>query len=889
VNTPTSSDGLEIHLVAHTHWDREWYRPAVQFQQRLVALIDELLDGPPGMPFLLDGQTVVLDDYLALRPERASEVAARLRAGALEAGPWYVLPDELIPSDEALVRNLLAGRRTLRRLRATPPPVLYCPDSFGHPAALATLALGFGFPLVIVWRGYGGRRWPNGDVVRFRAPDGSTALLYHLPPSGYEAGSHLPSDDTAARTHAAALRGTLGPRSSLGVVLLPHGADHHAPQPDQSRAIAALERELPHDTVLRSSLGAFAAGLVDRAAARHLPIVEGDLRDSYGYAWTLQGTLGARATRKRENALVERLLIRDVEPWAALAHLRDRRSRRHLLEAAWKPLLLSHPHDTLCGCTIDEVARAVEARLDESRAAAEGVRDDAIDVLLGHDAVAARERRAEWTPVVVLRNRTPRRRSGVAEIELDIVLGEAPVGPGSAGAASVPRGVPVVSLGAKAVPQQVLARARQFVREESPRHYPRNRLVERRRILAWVEAVPAYGLRTLPVVEGARRRRRPPETARAGDGWIENNLLRIDTEPDGLTVVTSDGRSIADVLSFVAEGEAGDLYTQSAIAATTVGSRLTRKRTTSRGPLRAELLTRWELEIPERRLTTAAGAARVSPSTRARIDATVEIDAGAPFVRIRLASASRLTDVRLRARVRTDVAPAGVLADAAFGPVARHPLSVPDEDRAMEHPPSTAPLHRYVTLHDRERGCTVYSDGLAEYEVADGSVLVTLARAVGELSRGDLRERPGHAAWPVETPGAQSLTPWRAMLALFPHGPLRAGLLPTIEGVADEVLLPLIGHTWRTALAPPELLEGAQLVGRGLAYGTIKESEDGEWTVLRCVNLLNESVMGAWRVPNVRESCLARLDETPLGARVVQSGVIAFEAPPRGVVTFLAR
>src|SRR5215212_3278202 len=122
---------LDLHVVTHTHWDREWYHPAARFRQRLVALIDELLDAPgDGESFLLDGQAVVLDDYLEVRPERAAELAERLRAGTLEAGPWYVLADELIPSGEALVRNLLAGRRTLRRFRAVAPPVLYCPDSF---------------------------------------------------------------------------------------------------------------------------------------------------------------------------------------------------------------------------------------------------------------------------------------------------------------------------------------------------------------------------------------------------------------------------------------------------------------------------------------------------------------------------------------------------------------------------------------------------------------------------------------------------------------------------------------------------------------------------------------------------------------------------------------
>jgi alpha-mannosidase len=153
---------LRVLVVSHTHWDREWYHPAGRFRHQLVALVDELLDDPPaeGTSFLLDGQAIVLDDYLAIRPERRAELSALLRAGRLEAGPWYVLADELIPSGEALVRNLLAGRDALGSLRAEAPPVLYCPDAFGHPAALPDLAAGFGLPLVIAWRGYGGRRWP---------------------------------------------------------------------------------------------------------------------------------------------------------------------------------------------------------------------------------------------------------------------------------------------------------------------------------------------------------------------------------------------------------------------------------------------------------------------------------------------------------------------------------------------------------------------------------------------------------------------------------------------------------------------------------------------------------------------------------------------------------
>ena len=105
-----------VHLVSHTHWDREWYQPAVRFRQRLVALVDELMDSPSlahrGAAFLLDGQMAVVEDYLAVRRERAGELSTLLKSGEIEAGPWFVLADELIPGGEALVRNLLAGRRT---------------------------------------------------------------------------------------------------------------------------------------------------------------------------------------------------------------------------------------------------------------------------------------------------------------------------------------------------------------------------------------------------------------------------------------------------------------------------------------------------------------------------------------------------------------------------------------------------------------------------------------------------------------------------------------------------------------------------------------------------------------------------------------------------------
>ena len=101
---------LDVHVVSHTHWDREWYLTHEQFRFRLVALVDRLLDlldaDPSYKHFHLDGQTIVLEDYLEIRPEQEPRLRRAIEDGRILIGPWYVMPDEFLVSGESLVRNL---------------------------------------------------------------------------------------------------------------------------------------------------------------------------------------------------------------------------------------------------------------------------------------------------------------------------------------------------------------------------------------------------------------------------------------------------------------------------------------------------------------------------------------------------------------------------------------------------------------------------------------------------------------------------------------------------------------------------------------------------------------------------------------------------------------
>ncbi|AHG91178.1 glycoside hydrolase family 38 [Gemmatirosa kalamazoonensis] len=906
---------LDVLVVPHTHWDREWYHPVGRLRQRLVALVDELLDDPVPPPgsFLLDGQGAVLDDYLAVRPERRDALAAAVRDGWLEAGPWYVLADELIPSGEALVRNLLAGRRTLAALGGSPPPVLYSPDAFGHAAALPVLARGFGCGVTIAWRGYGGARWPDGDAAWWRAPDGEATLLFHLPPDGYEYGSSLPADPRRAADRWREMRAVLAPRARLGLVLVQNGADHHARQRRWREALDALREAAAPDRVSHASLPAFADEAGRRARETELPTVQGELRDSYGYAWTLQGTFATRAAQKRRNAHAQRLLERDVEPWLALLALRDGvvgdgadDGRRALLQAAWRTLLLCHPHDTLCGCSTDEVARAADARFDDAIAQGRGLRSDALALLLGHDADAAREQRSAWRPTLVVRNRAARARGGATEVELATFVRDVAVGPGSAGTwrPVKPLGAtPHVRAGDDDLPLQILGRALRHDRVEAPRHYPDDDIVEAARAVVWVPRLDGHEVRAFAIAATAAESGAagPSHPVRVGDGTLDNGLLGVAVDARGRVSLRALGGAVhvESLVGFEDVGDAGDTYTHSPVGAPLRSAWFAGAKTVDRGPLRGTLELRYRLRVPAALRVEPDADTFSRPTKRAgrhvEIPLTVRLslDADASFVRVHVRGDNVARDHRLRVVFASGVRSESVLADAALGPVVRTPIAVPAGDAVAERPPDTAPLHRWVARTDGQRTSALVSDGLGEYEARpDGAIAVTLVRAVGELSRPDLPERPGHAGWPVATPEAQCPGPFEARFAVaLLDGPLDPA---AVERLADDVLLPLCGETLRPALVLPPPAGGLTLDGDGLAFSCAKPSDDGEWVVLRCVNATDREVRGVWRlrVP-VRDAVAARLDETP-GASLAVEGAgdesrLPIVVPPRGVSTVLVR
>lgn len=390
-------------VVSHTHWDREWYLGFQRRRVRLVQMMDALLDllarEPRFTSFTLDGQTIPLEDYLEVRPERRAEIGERVRQGRLLVGPWYTSPDEFLVSAEALIRNLMLGHRIAAEFDG-PMRVGYLPDSFGQMAQMPQILLGFGISSAVFWRGMGDE--PGKSEFRWRAPDGSTVLAVHLP-EGYGNAADLPIERKALVERMATLRSKLSRCATTDHLLLMNGGDHHWPQEDLPQVLDLANEALEGVDLVQGTLPMYIEAIEKANPA--MPTIEGELRCAK-YTYLLPGTLSSRMPLKQRNAAVQTLLERWAEPLSALASLvtNDKLANlptcnlQPLIWQAWKYLLQNHAHDSICGCHIDPVQREMELRFNWAEEIAEEVTNRSLRAIVELIDTSAS---GETIPVVV--------------------------------------------------------------------------------------------------------------------------------------------------------------------------------------------------------------------------------------------------------------------------------------------------------------------------------------------------------------------------------------------------------------------------------------------------------------------------------------------------------
>jgi alpha-mannosidase len=855
-----------IHLVPHTHWDREWYEPFQVFRMRLVELVDQLLDSMEAddrLAFTLDGQVATIDDYLEVRPAGRERIVRLIAEGRLAIGPWQILMDEFLVSGETIIRNLEIGWRAAENLGAA-MPVGYLPDMFGHIAQMPQILRRAGIRHAVVWRGVPAAI--DRHAFTWRSPDGSAVRAEYLV-GGYGNGAYLLAipdrlADKVAR-YVDASRAFYGDRSILAM----YGTDHAVPSPRLATIVADANAQREDIEVrietLSTYIRVFDAAVADPAAPdpQPAPVWTGELR-SAARANMLMNVTSARIDIKVAAARAERVLERYAEPIAAL-HGGDWPER--LLELAWRRLVDNSAHDSICGCSQDAVVNQVLTRFAEAEQIGRGVLAAAIRPL------AATAPRGS----VVVINPSPRERTDVVEVDVDVPAAweavELELADGTRVAtqlveqpASVLRRL---RLTGRQVPELFARRlhGRELFGHSLDGHVierdgptPHLTLIvddpsaeadfdvdtildavatavardpdeawdvtvvrgDRRRLLAAIPA-PALGASTVRPVE-ARQGVIDPEAVAVGERSIRNGLVAVTVADDGTLEIEGGGVRLTGVGRIADGGDYGDTYNYGPPAEDRIVDRPTVVVVAPQtaGPIRGSLdiVSRYDWPIG----LTKDGAARHEATAVAEITTTVELRTGEPFVRIAVALTNPARDHRVRWHLPL---PAPTDHSAAEGQFAVVERGLIEEAGHGEVPTPTFPAHGFV----HAAGATILLDHVTEYELVEARELaLTLLRSTGLISRNDNPFREDPAGPEVPVPGAQMVGPWSATFAVLPHAGSweEAGVLE----VAEAWHLPFITTAGRAVdnagATASGITRGLRIDGRGVVLSALRRLGD---------------------------------------------------------------
>lgn len=849
---------MKCYLVSHTHWDREWYLPFESFRARLVDTIDrllELLNEDPGYYFLLDGQTIILDDYLEIRPERRAELEGYCKAGRLALGPWYVQPDSFLPAAETHVRNLLEGRLAGRSY-ATPSEVAYTPDSFGHPAQFPQIFKGFDLKLFVYWRGNGNEIDQLPSLFLWQAPDGSYIRAYHMA-EGYFNAASLPAETEAAAAYLEQAVRRLAEHDESDQVLLMNGVDHAPPDSNTGPAAESLARHTGWQ-VKRALLDHFAADLPAGG-----PMYRGEFCGAR-VANLLPGVWSARLPLKLRNHRLERLIFGWAEPWAALGHLLGIPAEKAALKKARRLLLQNQAHDSICGCSRDRVHRHMETRYDAAQDLAEETTSRILEHLSGYATV----RRFPWSDCLDLAvfNPSPHSRTDVVRFPLQ-------PSPWLEHEGEEERNLevhPLLQAGLNAPGFAVDGKPARLLTDESegrihllPESPPK--------IVEFIAShVPAFGWRRFRLEPAGAA----PDQVDSGT-VIEEGSIAVEADPDDGTFTVRFGKTaFKGICGIEDRGDRGDTYDFDPVGENDyLLKEVTIERREHECGLK-NLLVRRVLSLPAG-LTPERGR-RSENRCNMVLETEACLAAGLPRLDLTVKYENAARDHRLRLLFPTGAPVSQFFAASTFDTVRRQ-TALPDDQNWVHPAPCTFPHQGFVSAN----GLTVSAYGLPEAEVTpEGIIAVTIVRAVGWLARHDLLSRPQPAGPAVPTPEAQCQGWIEAKLALF------FGLDESAAADADLGLKAVVAQEAPLLKAGFSLLE---IEPRQILLSALKPPEEGEGLILRLLNPSDREIKACIKTGFPLNRVIPiRIDENSAEHTLsVKENIIEIPVPPHALRSLL--
>ncbi len=750
-------NGRNLTYVTSTHWDREWYQPFQHYRMRLVELFDRwLADRETGRiegPFQTDGQWIPIEDYLEVRPHRREHIRYLVATEKIVPGPWYVQPDEFLPSGESLLRNLEEGHCCVREFGGNPSKAGLVADQFGHISQLPQIFAGFGIRAAFLWRGLPANvpSW-----FLWRGADGTTLPTHAFPGLGYVAFAALVRTGMDARRDKLVAREAMKAleeyfhhecsRSSLSQILLFDGADHF--QIDFE--VWHLIRNFAEQNGIQARHGSLDEYLEAALAGveKIQTVLSGELREPgqnvdriQQDAWLIPGIASSRMDLKLRNAECETLLCSWAEPFCALAGERVLGSG-DFLRVAWRHLLQNHAHDSIGGCSVDQVHRDMHYRFDQAELIAEGLLARVLPALADGECGAPN---SQGFDLVIFHPHPVH-----SEEPVQVTLRFPEDWPKFAEWFVPPERLPAFRIfdsGGHEVPYWRLAQREgcawmQPLRQNFPLA---GKAVEVD--LVFRPVLPALGFaryRVLPgkagddlhYVEPTRHPSCP--SLRTGLHSMENAILRVEVNPNGTLNLTDKrtGRLYPDLLTLESGGDFGDGWffgkPQQDEISSSRGAHA-RISLVEDNPLRCAFRVQLCMQVPSGR--SHEKSARGADLAMLRIDWTVRLAVDSPRLDLELKVDNVACDHRLRVLFPSMARTADTfLTDSAFDVIERKIELRSDNHKFREQQVETVPMQSWVACYSDGAGLAILAQGLREAAVLDfpdRPIALTLLRAVG--------------------------------------------------------------------------------------------------------------------------------------------------------------
>lgn len=872
-------------LISHTHWDREWYLPLENFRMRLVDLIDHLLDileEDAGYRFHLDAQTIVLDDYLEIRPYKKAILEKHIREERILVGPWYVQNDFHLTSGEATVRNLIIGSKMAADFGKN-MKIGYAADQFGLISQLPQILSKFGIDNCVFGRGF------DRGVTEFfwESEDGSKVICEHMK-YWYNNAQRLSADPEGA-LFLLRNRGELCRAVCAGSnYLLMNGVDHLEAQEDLTEILEKVRPMLDEDEeVFQDTLPEFIERLKAEVAENgiELKTFMGEFRDN-GADNVLTGTLSSRVYLKQMNVRAQADLEKKVEPlYTVLDTFGVKDYPQDYLTYLWKVLIQNHPHDSICGCSADAVHRRMVDRYERIEENTSDLLERGIQELNAHMNSAGLDK---TDCRIILLNPTQLTENRTLLCEVDIPTGE---DKGSFAIYDGEREVPFI------VEKIEWDLARRIL---SPINLPGESRVNRYHIRIDAGEVSGVGYRTLllKLKEGKLE-----ISEKQADAYtMENENLAVKINANGTVDLTckASGKVYAGILAIEDMVDRGDSYNY---RPGDPASRVTSENLTAKVSVAQE-----NEYTSSRKIEYTIDINRPEGSGKLDVTLVLTLEKYADELDVDFKINNTATHHRTRVLLPTDITAEQNYAGQPYDILVRDKVSKFRND-------ATHPATDFVGIEDGKNGIAFLEEGLYEYEQCEderNTLALTLIRSTGIISGGIDNEKTTPKVWlnPEgfilgETVGRFAVVPYagdhvKAKIAARAQrflSPARAicravdsnkfiGGRPFVQGpgMPDLFYRPLENAD----KIMPDAIDFVKIVSEDdrIILSALKKCEDGTGYIVRVYNSTSEKTDFALEFgADVKKAENAMLSEEATGEIAADGNCIKLTAAAKEIVT----